>query len=344
MEKMSNYKCKSYVALQGNKDPFKYITLGKRIEEMGYDRIYVYDDLPYYPSWPILSLIAEHTKNIEVGPCIVSGLHSHPIRIARNAIFLNRLSRGRLVLGIGKGAFFDLIGIEYLKGEAKKACIETIKYIRRILQDDSSNYSGKYFYKAKSLKVIQNNSINNFPIILGSFSEEMAYFGGQYCDEFQTGENWDLTALKKLYTKLELGSKLSNRATPHFSIGGITCISRNVNRAYDMVRPILAMYIPYMKSIVSNCDFPLSKREFEKIIFYVKRDDVKKATSYISNEIVSYCALVGCPEDVIDKLKLLSNNIYIYGISFGPPYGTQGDILKDIRFIKDEVISELLLW
>lgn len=59
---MISDKIRFYVALQGIYSPKNYINLAKSIEKMGYDRIYIYDDLFFYPSIPILTLMAEHTK------------------------------------------------------------------------------------------------------------------------------------------------------------------------------------------------------------------------------------------------------------------------------------------
>ena len=91
-------KIKFYVSLQGNKKPEEFIRLAKFIENLGFDRIYVYDDLMYYSSTQILTLIAEHTKKIEIGPCLVNGVYRHPAIIAQEAVFLEEIAPGRSVL------------------------------------------------------------------------------------------------------------------------------------------------------------------------------------------------------------------------------------------------------
>ena len=101
-----------YIALQGCYKPSEYIRLGQIIEDNGFDRIYVYDDLMFYPSFPILSLIAEHTNRIELGPCLVNGFYRHPALIASNAAFLDAVSNGRSILGLGRGAFFDFLNLK----------------------------------------------------------------------------------------------------------------------------------------------------------------------------------------------------------------------------------------
>ena len=87
-----NESLKFFVAFQTYEKPEEYIHMGKAVEALGFDRIYVYDDLMYRPSWPILNLVAHHTKNIELGPCVVNGRYMHPALIAMNIVFLEEFS------------------------------------------------------------------------------------------------------------------------------------------------------------------------------------------------------------------------------------------------------------
>ncbi|MDD3028861.1 MAG: LLM class flavin-dependent oxidoreductase [Alphaproteobacteria bacterium] len=331
---------KAFAALQGNHSPKDYISLGMHIEELGFDRIYVYDDLLDYPAWPILGLIAEHTKQIQLGPCLVSGLYAHPIRIARDAAFLDRLSKGRSILGIGKGAFLESVGMKFSNELLREASIETVLLAQQILNKNESPFDGKHFNKAAHVK-LNDNTIKPIPIVFGSCDQRMAYFAGQCCDEFQTGEIWNSAFLKRLYAELHLGSEQAKRNVPPFSVGGITCISADTKQAYETVRPLVALYLPYLNSIIQNEHFILSKQELEKVRHYVSVRDIKKAASLISDEVVDYCALVGSPDQVLEKIHLLRHEINIYGISFGPPYGTLGNTIENLKFIKDEVVSKL---
>lgn len=337
----SSRKFNSYVALSGDKSPQDYIKIGMEIEKLGYDRIFVYDDLPNYPVWPILTLIAEHTKKIEIGPCLVSGLYSHPVRIARNIIFLQEISNGRAVLGVGKGAFFDLINNDFSKKIKTDACKETVDVIKNILNEDSNEYKGEFFSKAKNLKLISNRDVSSTNIILGSFDKEMAYYAGQTCDEFQTGENWDWRMLENLSNKVIEGNKENTHNKTKFSIGGVTCISYDEKKAFDLVRPLLVQYIPYLSSLVECDNSIISHKDLEKIKYYSSINDIKKASLYISDEVVDKFALVGSPTRVRQKLNDIQSHITINGVSFGPPYGTYDTISENLEFIMNEVLLKL---
>ena len=49
------------VGLQGSYPVRQYIEMAQRIENYGFDEIHVYDDLMFKPTWPLLTLIGEHT-------------------------------------------------------------------------------------------------------------------------------------------------------------------------------------------------------------------------------------------------------------------------------------------
>ena len=53
--------------------------------------------------WVMLSSIAAVTNNVELGTCVTDAIRRHPSNIALAAITLDRVSKGRAILGIGAG-------------------------------------------------------------------------------------------------------------------------------------------------------------------------------------------------------------------------------------------------
>src|SRR6185437_2281397 len=51
-----------------------------------------------------LSAVAQRTKRLKLGPMVYVAALYHPMRLAEEACMLDQLSRGRLQLGIGRGA------------------------------------------------------------------------------------------------------------------------------------------------------------------------------------------------------------------------------------------------
>lgn len=333
---------KFYVALQGNKSPKEYIRLGKLIENLGFDRLYVYDDLMFKPCWPILTLIAEHTTKIELGPCLVNGFYSHPAMIAGNIAFLDEISNRRAVLGLGRGAFFDFLNMDNSEYTTRKGCEETILLVKRFLAQKDDHFKGKYF-EANDKAVLRWLLLrSDIPITIGSWNEKMAFLAGQHSHEMQVANVWNMDYLTLLYTKLLAGANSTKRALPpQFSIGGMTCISLDEYRAVTKIKGTIAIYLPYIKTIIRKSNIDIHSQEFRQIDYYSKHGYYELASSYISDQIVNTLSLSGHPQNVAEKLDRMVKQFKIGGILFSPPYGTLDSIDENLQLIKDQVILKL---
>jgi alkanesulfonate monooxygenase SsuD/methylene tetrahydromethanopterin reductase-like flavin-dependent oxidoreductase (luciferase family) len=73
--------------------------------------------LPFADPWIALTAIACNTKTIRLGPLITPLPRRRPWKVAREALSLDHLSRGRLILGVGLGAPPD-VEFEYFSEES----------------------------------------------------------------------------------------------------------------------------------------------------------------------------------------------------------------------------------
>lgn len=333
---------KFYVALQGDKTPKEYIRLGKHIEKLGYDRVYVYDDLMYRPSWQILGLIAANTERIELGPCLVNGFYCHPAKIAENAAFLDEISGGRTVLGVGRGAFFDYLDMDLTELQTRNGCEETIQLVKRFLAKNETPFKGNYFHATEKAVLRWDPPRTDIPLVLGSWNEKMAVIAGKHCGEMQVAESWDLDYLGKLYNQLCKGAKETGRSRPpYFSIGGISCISSDETAAYEKAKQTLAVYLPYLKGIMSQSGLDTDSENMKKIDLYSKKGRFKEAIPFITDDLVHGLSLSGTPARVREQLEYLIHRSNIHGILLSPPYGTLDSVEDNLQFIMEEVVSKI---
>nr|WP_254534586.1 TIGR03571 family LLM class oxidoreductase [Halomarina sp. BCD28] len=94
-------------------DPAREMELAARAEALGYDALWARDVPLYWPRfgdagqtfdpWTWLGYAAAHTDEVALGTASVVLPLRHPLHVAKSAASLDRLSAGRLVLGVATG-------------------------------------------------------------------------------------------------------------------------------------------------------------------------------------------------------------------------------------------------
>jgi alkanesulfonate monooxygenase SsuD/methylene tetrahydromethanopterin reductase-like flavin-dependent oxidoreductase (luciferase family) len=82
--------------------------LAREAENAGWDGFFLWDHIqwggePTVDPWVALSAIAMTTERIRIGPMVTPLPRRHIAKLARETVSLDRLSRGRLILGVGAG-------------------------------------------------------------------------------------------------------------------------------------------------------------------------------------------------------------------------------------------------
>ena len=137
------------------------LTACQLADRTGYDSIFYMDhtNVPQWKNatvldpWVMLSAIASVTQNVELGTCVTDAIRRHPSNIALAAITLDRVSKGRAILGIGAGEAQNLkeFCIPFEKPVSKWAeQIEVIKTLYHSDPDNTVDYEGKYYKLEKA--------------------------------------------------------------------------------------------------------------------------------------------------------------------------------------------------
>jgi alkanesulfonate monooxygenase SsuD/methylene tetrahydromethanopterin reductase-like flavin-dependent oxidoreductase (luciferase family) len=99
-------------------DPARVAGLAAEAEEAGWDGIFVWDHIRFHEpvvavadTQVTLAAIAAATERIRLGPMVTPLARRRPVKVARETATLDRLSGGRLTLGVGLGS--DQFGAEW---------------------------------------------------------------------------------------------------------------------------------------------------------------------------------------------------------------------------------------
>lgn len=135
-------------------DPARVVDLALVSERAGLDLVTIQDH-PYQSrfldTWTLLSWIAARTTTVTVAPNVANLPLRGPAILARSAASLDRLSGGRVELGLGSGAFWDAVaangGPRRSAGEAVTALVDAIAVIRALWSDEKggAKVDGEYY-------------------------------------------------------------------------------------------------------------------------------------------------------------------------------------------------------
>jgi alkanesulfonate monooxygenase SsuD/methylene tetrahydromethanopterin reductase-like flavin-dependent oxidoreductase (luciferase family) len=91
-------------------EPALVAELAARAERRGWDGFFVWDHVDYADPvealadpWVTLAAVAMRTERVVIGPLVTPLARRRPHQLARETVTLDRLSGGRLVLGVGLG-------------------------------------------------------------------------------------------------------------------------------------------------------------------------------------------------------------------------------------------------
>ena len=134
-------------------DVHALVDLAVATEEAGWDGFFLWDHIrygapvPLADAWVSLSAVAARTATIRLGPLVTPLPRRRPWKVAREAVTLDHLSRGRLVLGVGLGIDFWREFASF-SGEAdddvaRAALLDDgIEIIDRLWSGEPTTYSG----------------------------------------------------------------------------------------------------------------------------------------------------------------------------------------------------------
>lgn len=137
-------------------DPAVLVDLAVAAEGTGWDGFFLWDHLmhrvdgPYVDAWIALAAIAARTDRVRIGPLITPLPRRRPWKLAREAVSLDHLSHGRLVLGVGIGTDhsqeFSAFGEPSDVRTRAELLDESLDIVRQLWTGESVHSSGRHFH------------------------------------------------------------------------------------------------------------------------------------------------------------------------------------------------------
>jgi probable F420-dependent oxidoreductase len=142
-----------------------------------------------YECWALLPALAAITERVRIGTLVSPTSVHHPALLAKRAATIDRLSGGRMTLGIGAGWQVNehhAYGIELEPpGRRVSRFEEAIQIVRSMLSQESTTFRGSCYNLTEAPcdpKPVQSP----LPILVGTRSPRMLRITARYADQWNT--------------------------------------------------------------------------------------------------------------------------------------------------------------
>lgn len=136
-------------------EPADILRMAKEAEDAGWDGVFTWDAIsigatPVYDPWVMMGAIAGVTKRVKIGAMILPLARRRPWKVVKEAVTIDHLSDGRLVLPVALGVPDD-VGFKGVNTDStdRKQRAERLDEALEILElgqkGESFSYDGKHF-------------------------------------------------------------------------------------------------------------------------------------------------------------------------------------------------------
>jgi probable F420-dependent oxidoreductase len=270
----------------------------------------------FYELLMTLSYAAAVTRKIKLGTCVVVLPMREPVYLAKQIATLDHLSGGRVIFGVGVGAYreeFEALHPD-LKGASRgKMVDESLQSLRRLFEEPRASFDGEYF-KFEGIELHPKPRQSPLPI----------YVGGNDPNAIRRAAKWG-----NGWLPASLGAEGVRR--------GVEMLRREAEKAG---RDPSVFEVALQVMVVMGKDETDARRRFERTQMYkhlvslqsstLRRQDPTRLQEY---------NLVGTRQQIVDKIGRLRDAGVTHFASINFLSETPDEMIEAMHQFADEVMS-----
>jgi len=215
-------------------------------EKIGVDSLWIPDHMlnpikgeraPSLEAWTLATAIAEATEKVIIAHTTLCEAFRYPAVLAKQAATLNEISNGRFWLSIGAGWFkreYEAYGLPFYEHDERVARAgEAIKIIKRLWQEDSVTFNGKYYSITNG--VLEPKPEPKPPVWYAGVSEASRNLVAELADGWLM-RGCNLEEAKKNIADMQQRLKRKGRVEIEFAIPALTFIRDTDDEARKYMR------------------------------------------------------------------------------------------------------------
>jgi 5,10-methylenetetrahydromethanopterin reductase len=293
----------------------EFVDLAGRVEEWGYDQIWVPDQRFCRDVYVTLASCALSTRKIRLGTAVTDPYIRFPILTAVAIATIDELSNGRSVLGLGSGkSGFDALGIDPRRPVV--AIRETVQVIRRLIAGETVDYDGETI-KLNNASLGFRPMRNKIPIYIAARGPKILEMSGEIADGVILAVG-STVGVRYAMEQIGVGADRAERNKDEIDVVSWTncSIADDSLTAKNMMKPTVARFLwnyrsDQYKSILRNVG--IEEKESRPVIEMMEEKSAKRMAStpkvadeiarLVPDSLVDKIALAGTPEEIITKVE-----------------------------------------
>jgi alkanesulfonate monooxygenase SsuD/methylene tetrahydromethanopterin reductase-like flavin-dependent oxidoreductase (luciferase family) len=287
-------------------------------EKLGLDAMWL-AELHFNPERSVLSspmmlaaAIAQRTKRMKIGTAVQVLPLCHPLRLAEEVATVDHLSDGRLIFGVGRSGFahtYQTYGVDY--GESRERFAEILGILKRAFTEEKFSHKGKY-YAYENVRLSPKPLTRPWPEIRVAAASPDTYpsIGEQGHGIFVAARTGNLSELKPFVaTYQEAWKKAGHPGRGQVFLRVPVYIADTEQAAIEEPRESIQHLLRTIGARLEASAKISGTREIEN-----RAARGAKMQSIQYDEILKERMIVGTPEQVIDRLAEVKEEVGLDGI------------------------------
>jgi len=283
--------------------------LARLAEDAGFDLVWC-PDTPRSNALVHLAALATATTNIRIGSGILRAFVRGPLQIAAGAVDLDRLSRGRLVLGLATGTpKQNLFETGQRFDHAASRLRELIRLVRRVWAMSGAGaleYEGRFYRISAQGSLLPQPVRADIPIYVAGVSPAMLRVTGEVADGLAGHPCCSIGYMKEVVLpSLAEGFQKAGKSRNDFKITAwvITSIADDRRKARREAAYQLGFYLA-TRTYAHLLDYHGWREERDMIQrAFFEEKDLDAVAAAVSDRIIDELAIAGTPAECREKLE-----------------------------------------
>ena len=196
--------------------------------------------------WSWLGAAAARTERVQLGTSVTCPLfHYHPGLIAQAAATVDRLSDGRMLLGVGTGEALNETPLGWTfpgYRERMERMDEALEIIGRLLAGEKLDFEGTY-YNTTTAK-LYSPPVGKIPVLLAAGGPKSATFAGAHADGLITSVKDPQDTLTKIIAPFREAAAARGHLDPLILATRWTVLAGNATEAWSALGPMRGLRAP----------------------------------------------------------------------------------------------------